>query len=212
MGTRRQARERAIQFLFQYDHNPTEVLDSDLEHFWLHQRPAVIELVEGRSAWGEDREMPPQTTDDISIRNFAEPLVRGVLENRDSIDKTLSQLAENWDLHRMAAVDRNILRLAAPLDRRLRGDADERLSARTRPRQSPGRQGAQLHHRRLAARVELRDQPDLVQRDWRVAGARVRLLAADVPPWLLALADSRSHPRAARRAGPAARPALRPFA
>ena len=111
MGTRRQARERAVQFLFQYDHNPTEVLDADLEHFWLHQRPAVIELVEGRSAWGEDRKMPPPTLDDISIRSFAEPLVRGVLENRDSIDKTLSQLAENWDLHRMAAVDRNILRL-----------------------------------------------------------------------------------------------------
>ena len=113
MGTRRQARERAVQFLFQYDHNPTEVLDADLEHFWLHQRPAVIELVEGRSAWGEDRKMPPPTPDDISIRSFAEPLVRGVLENRDSIDEILSQLTDNWDLHRMAAVDRNILRLAA---------------------------------------------------------------------------------------------------
>ena len=113
MGTRRQARERAVQFLFQYDHNPTGALDADLEHFWLHQRPVVIELVEGRSAWGEDRQMPPPSVEDISIRDFAEPLVRGVLENRDSIDNKLSELAVNWDLNRMAAVDRNILRLAA---------------------------------------------------------------------------------------------------
>ena len=41
MGSRRQARERAVQFLFQIDMNPEEDLDSALEHFWLHQRPEV---------------------------------------------------------------------------------------------------------------------------------------------------------------------------
>ena len=35
MGTRRQARERAVQFLFQHDHNPPEDLAGTLEHFWV---------------------------------------------------------------------------------------------------------------------------------------------------------------------------------
>ena len=49
----------------------------------------------------------------MAIREFAEPLVRGVLEHREVIDERLQKLAANWDLHRMAGVDRNILRLAA---------------------------------------------------------------------------------------------------
>ena len=36
----------------------------------------------------------------------------GVLEHREEIGTRLQQLAANWDLHRMAGVDRNILRLA----------------------------------------------------------------------------------------------------
>ena len=55
MGTRRQARERAVQFLFQHDHNPPEDLAGTLEHFWIHQRPAVIEVIEGKTTWGEER-------------------------------------------------------------------------------------------------------------------------------------------------------------
>ncbi len=113
MGTRRQARERAVQFLFQHDLNPPEDLEGALEHFWVHQRPAVIELLEGKTTWGEEKQLPAPTVDDLTVRGFAEPLVRGVLENRDEIDQRLGQLATNWDLHRMAGVDRNILRLAA---------------------------------------------------------------------------------------------------
>ena len=112
MGSRRQARERAVQFLFQIDMNPEEDLESALEHFWLHQRPEIIELIEGKSSWGEQKELPPPTAGDLTIQHFAEPLVRGVIENQDSIDRELSSLATNWDLHRMAGVDRNILRLA----------------------------------------------------------------------------------------------------
>ena len=112
MGSRRQARERAVQFLFQFDMNPQEDLESALEHFWLHQRPEVIEMLEGKSSWGEHKELPPPTDGDTTIQQFAEPLVRGVIQNRDSIDRELSSLATNWDLHRMAGVDRNVLRLA----------------------------------------------------------------------------------------------------
>ena len=112
MGIRRKARERAVQFLFQFDMNPEEDLESAMEHFWLHQRPEVIELLEGKSSWGEQKKMPPPTAEDLTIQEFAEPLVRGVVENRDSIDREFVSRAANWDLHRMAVVDRNILRLA----------------------------------------------------------------------------------------------------
>src|SRR6188474_432446 len=46
------------------------------------------------------------------MRHFADPLIRGTLEHRDEADELITQHAKNWDLHRMAAVDRNILRLA----------------------------------------------------------------------------------------------------
>ena len=112
MGTRRQARERAVQFLFQHDLNPPEDLDSALENFWMHQRAAEIEVLEGRSTWGERKELPPPTEEELAIQQFAEPRVRGVIENREAIDHGRARLATNGDLHRMAVVDRNILRLA----------------------------------------------------------------------------------------------------
>jgi N utilization substance protein B len=43
---------------------------------------------------------------------FAEELVRGVIEKRAAIDEKIAKYTENWDLPRIAAVDRNILRLA----------------------------------------------------------------------------------------------------
>src|SRR6266567_6671512 len=42
MGKRREARERAVQFLFQHDLNPPEDLQAALEHFWETQRAAAI--------------------------------------------------------------------------------------------------------------------------------------------------------------------------
>lgn len=46
MGTRREARERAVQFLFQYHLNPTEDLESALNLFWEgHQLSALPEEV-----------------------------------------------------------------------------------------------------------------------------------------------------------------------
>lgn len=43
---------------------------------------------------------------------FARELVGGVLEHRPAIDKTLSDTAPAWPLNQIAAIDRNILRLA----------------------------------------------------------------------------------------------------
>lgn len=44
---------------------------------------------------------------------FAREIVDGVAENRDELDGLLSEAATNWRLSRMAAVDRNILRIGA---------------------------------------------------------------------------------------------------
>jgi len=109
---RREARERAVQFLFQYDLNRSEQLDQALEHFWESQRAAAIIEEKGDATWGQPVELPPPTAHEIAVRVFAEPLIRGVLERQAEIDDRIKQYARNWDLHRMAVVDRNILRLA----------------------------------------------------------------------------------------------------
>ena len=43
---------------------------------------------------------------------FADRLVRGVLEHGQEIDQVIEEHSENWRLERMPAVDRNILRIA----------------------------------------------------------------------------------------------------
>src|ERR1043165_60299 len=112
MGKRREARERAVQFLFQHDLNRPEDLDRALEQFWESQRAAAIAEDKGGATWGQRIELPPPTADEAAIRLFAEPLIRGALEHRDESDATIKKHAKNWELHRIAAVDRNILRLA----------------------------------------------------------------------------------------------------
>jgi len=112
MGKRREARERAVQFLFQYDLNPPENLDAALAQFWDSQRNAAIAEEKGAATWGQPVELPPPTADEAATRLFAEPLIRGVVEHRDQLDEQIRKYAKNWELHRIAAVDRNILRLA----------------------------------------------------------------------------------------------------
>ena len=112
MGKRREARERAVQFLFQHDLNPPEKLEEALEQFWHSQAAAAIADEKSASTWGEHTELPPPTTDEAELRLFAEPLIRGTLEFRNEADEVIKKHAKNWDLHRIAAVDRNILRLA----------------------------------------------------------------------------------------------------
>ncbi len=112
MGKRREARERAVQFLFQYDLNPPEDLDAALNQFWQSQRAAAIAEDKGAANWGQPVELPPPTPEELDVRLFAEPLIRGTLEHRNTIDSEIQKHAANWDLHRIATVDRNILRLA----------------------------------------------------------------------------------------------------
>jgi transcription antitermination protein NusB len=112
MGKRREARERAVQFLFQHDMNPPEDLEAALNQFWDSQRAAAIAEDKGVATWGQRIELPPATTEEAAMRLFAEPLIRGALEHRDEADELIKKHAQNWELHRIAAVDRNILRLA----------------------------------------------------------------------------------------------------
>jgi N utilization substance protein B len=112
MGKRREARERAVQFLFQHDLNPPENLDEALEQFWVSQRAAALAEEKAKATWGEKTELPPPTADEAVVRLFADPLIRGALEHRDESDELIRKYSKNWDLPRIAAVDRNILRLA----------------------------------------------------------------------------------------------------
>lgn len=65
---------------------------------------------------GEDPDEPALTPARPPIapkaRAFAETLVRGVLENLEQLDALISKFSRNYLLCRLAAVDRNILRLA----------------------------------------------------------------------------------------------------
>jgi N utilization substance protein B len=112
MGKRREARERAVQFLFQHDLNPPEDLNRALEEFWRTQRAAAIAEEKGPATWGQSHELPPPTAEEAETRLFADPLIRGVIEHRDAIDEKIKGHAKNWELHRIAVVDRNIMRLA----------------------------------------------------------------------------------------------------
>jgi N utilization substance protein B len=111
MGKRRLARERAVQFLFELDLNPPTELDAALDLFWQTQRTAALSTRD-QARWGQPLEIPPATAAETTTRAFAEALIRGVIEHREEVDALIKQYARNWELHRMAVVDRNVLRLA----------------------------------------------------------------------------------------------------
>lgn len=111
MRKRREARERALQFLFQCDQNPPENLQVALDHFWHTQRLTAFLEAHGPT-WGERVELPPPSADELATRVFADPLITGTLKHLNELDDVIRKHAKNWDLHRMAVVDRNVMRLA----------------------------------------------------------------------------------------------------
>jgi N utilization substance protein B len=112
MGMRREAREHAVQFLFQCDLNVPPNLDEALDEFWRSQQAAVLAADKGPAQWGVAAESPPPSADEAAMRAFAEPLIRGTLDHRARVDELIRKFARNWTLERMAVVDRNVLRLA----------------------------------------------------------------------------------------------------
>lgn len=109
---RRDARERAVQFLFQYDLNRSEDLELALNQFWDSQRAAALAEEQTGATWGEKRELPPPSAEEAALRVFADALIRGTIEHQNDLDEQIKKYAKNWELHRMAVVDRNVLRLA----------------------------------------------------------------------------------------------------
>ena len=58
------------------------------------------------------RDVPDESPDARPIRDFTKELIGGITENRRKIDELIATYAQGWDMDRLPAVDRNILRLA----------------------------------------------------------------------------------------------------
>lgn len=117
MKQRRIARECAVQFLFQHELNPPANLDDALDRFWEDRRATLNEgerpaAADPAPAEGVEPGPPAPSADEAAIRVFADALVRGVVGHRDAIDGEITRVSQNWALNRLAAVDRNIIRLA----------------------------------------------------------------------------------------------------
>ena len=59
------------------------------------------------------RFMNARLNQDRALVEFAEDLLAGVRRHREAVDQQLEEIARNWKLSRMAATDRNVLRLGA---------------------------------------------------------------------------------------------------
>lgn len=57
------------------------------------------------------RDVSEEGPDARPIREFTKLLIAGVTENKRKIDELISTYAQGWDMDRLPAVDRNILRL-----------------------------------------------------------------------------------------------------
>ena len=58
------------------------------------------------------RDNPDEGPDARPIRDFTKILIGGITENRRKIDELIATYAQGWDMDRLPAVDRSILRLA----------------------------------------------------------------------------------------------------
>jgi N utilization substance protein B len=87
MTLRRKSREFALQMLFEWE--------------MTRQDPLRVERLFWKSA--------PAAA---STREFANQLFEGTVKQVEVLDKLVAEFAQNWRLDRIAAIDRNILRLA----------------------------------------------------------------------------------------------------
>jgi N utilization substance protein B len=88
-GKRREGREAALQLVFCWDLNLHEPLtELHLDGFWKLRAAAP------------------------NVRTFAAALARGVIERQTEIDEKISRYTANYELRRISAVDRNVLRIA----------------------------------------------------------------------------------------------------
>jgi N utilization substance protein B len=59
----------------------------------------------------ESRDITEEGPDARPIREYTRELIAGVTSNKRKIDELIATYAQGWDMDRLAAVDRNILRL-----------------------------------------------------------------------------------------------------
>lgn len=88
MRKRTQARESALKILYQIDITKLPLQDC-IDNFW---------------------QVNLDVDDDV--RSFSVSLVNGVVANIKRIDEAVALAAKNWQISRMAVIDRNILRLS----------------------------------------------------------------------------------------------------
>ena len=89
MSARSKARKQSLDILYESDIRGTQPLDI------LNSRDAI-----------------EQGPDARPIREYTKELIAGVTLNRRKIDELISTYAQGWDMDRLPAVDRNIMRLA----------------------------------------------------------------------------------------------------
>ncbi|MEW6101060.1 MAG: transcription antitermination factor NusB [Candidatus Omnitrophota bacterium] len=105
MRNRTKAREFALQILYEMDVTQDTSEETIGNFFLLEERNEI----------------------DESLRAFIAQLVKGVEANKADIDAKISRYAANWELERMAVVDRNILRLGC-FELLLRDDIPPKVS------------------------------------------------------------------------------------
>lgn len=88
MSARSKARKQALDLLYETDIRGTNLIETLNE-----------------------RDVPADGPDSRPIRDYTRELVNGVFENRRKIDELITTYAQGWDMDRLPAVDRNILRL-----------------------------------------------------------------------------------------------------
>jgi N utilization substance protein B len=88
VSARSKARKQALDVLYESDIRGNDLLQT------LQSRDVVEEGPDARP-----------------IRDYTKELVNGVAENRRKIDELITTYAQGWDMDRLPAVDRNILRL-----------------------------------------------------------------------------------------------------
>jgi len=88
VSARSKARKQALDLLYETDIRGTNLVDT------LNARDIAAEGPEARP-----------------IREYTRELVGGVSDNRRKIDELITTYAQGWDMDRLPAVDRNILRL-----------------------------------------------------------------------------------------------------
>ena len=99
MSARRKARKRALDFLYESDLRGAQALEL------YSMRPS----------------------EELSEEAYVRTLLEGVSEHRDRLDELIITYSEGWDMDRMPAIDRNLLRLSI-FEILWSGEIDEKIA------------------------------------------------------------------------------------